>query len=245
MPEPMPDPRPYENKAHRTAKLIISHWPGWKNLREKLQYVAFYKDPNSKVTKVYAYTHSPMRSTGWMELFQYQKYFKIEGLFEANGRYQTLKKQGKLTEYGTAPSLRGPRPSRVKSEKNEDVLHEDEEVQKQEMGKEGEKCCVGTAQRSIFSYLKAAGAKEVFDFEEPEETEAQKVVRVLAEKYQFAIEKVNSRRMWMDDLLIAPLLDVGRLPEKERNEYAKSQNWRKFVDFDRLSEDEGRDFKGG
>jgi hypothetical protein len=123
----MAESRPYENKAHRAAKLIIPRRPGWKHFRDKLQYAAYYDNPKSKETYVFAYAHSPMRPTGWMELFQHNQYRKIEGLFEAEERYQKMKKQGKLTEFGTAPSLRGPRPSCVKSGKNEDGLHEDEE----------------------------------------------------------------------------------------------------------------------
>jgi hypothetical protein len=58
----------YENKAHRAAMLIIPCWPGWKHFREKLQYVAYYNLPSSKHKKlVFAYAHSPMRPTGWIE----------------------------------------------------------------------------------------------------------------------------------------------------------------------------------
>jgi hypothetical protein len=79
------------------------------------------------------------------------------------------------------------------------------------MGKEGEKCCVGSDQRSIFSYLKAHGAK-VFDFEEPkepEETEAQKVVRVLAEKYEQASKIAKYAGVCFENICLAPLVDVG------------------------------------
>jgi hypothetical protein len=122
----MAESRPYENKAHRAAKLIVPRWPGWKHLREKLQYAAYYDVPKSNHALVFAYAHSPMRPTGWMELFQFQHYKKIEGLFETDERYQNMMKKGKLTEFGMAPSLRGPRPSCVKSGKNEDGLHEDD-----------------------------------------------------------------------------------------------------------------------
>jgi hypothetical protein len=121
----MAESRPYENKAHRAAKLIVPRWPGWKHLREKLQYAAYYDNPKSNNTWVFAYAHSPMRPTGWMELFQFKNYKKIEGLFETEEQYQKMKKQGKLTEYGTAPSLRGPRPSCVKVKKNDEDADED------------------------------------------------------------------------------------------------------------------------
>jgi hypothetical protein len=122
----MAESRPYENKAHRAAKLIIPRWPGWEYVRDKLQYAAYYENPRTKKTHVYAYAYSPMRPTGWMDLFWYTKYYKIEGLFEGVERYQELKKQGRLTEYGTAPRLRGPRPWCVKPRKRARAAEEDE-----------------------------------------------------------------------------------------------------------------------
>jgi hypothetical protein len=217
----MAESLPYENKAHRAAKLVIPCWPGWKHLREKLQYAAYYKVPNSKVIKVYAYAHSPMRPTGWMELFQYQKYFKIEGLFEANERYQTLKKQGNLTEFGTPPSLRGPRPSCVKSGKNEDGLHEDKEVKKP-----------GTPDSfwSILGLQRPAGSESP----EPEETEKMKVVQMLARKYEQARMNAFYAQMSEDDecARLAPLVSVelaGRLEEGGSELLAGTWKWREAV----------------
>jgi hypothetical protein len=57
---------------------------------------------------VFAYAHSPMRRTGWIDLFKPKQYKKIEGLFEAVVGYQEKKAKGELTEFGKAPSLRGP-----------------------------------------------------------------------------------------------------------------------------------------
>jgi hypothetical protein len=118
----MSESKRYENKAHRAAVLTIKCWLGWEYLCDQLQYAAYYDVPRSKNTIVFAYAHSPIRRTGWIDMLKPMKYEKIVGLFEAEPRYQELKRDGKLTEFGKAPSLRGPRPSCVKAKKCEDPM---------------------------------------------------------------------------------------------------------------------------
>jgi hypothetical protein len=116
----MSESKSYENKAHRAAVLTFKAWPGWNALRDELQYAAYFIHPVRRTCVVFAYSPVVMRPSGWHRLCNPIKYKKISGLFEGVVQYQELKKQGKLTEFGKAPSLRGPRKQYNKSVEQED-----------------------------------------------------------------------------------------------------------------------------
>ena len=119
-----------ENKAHRAAMLVFKAWPGWKRLKDDLDYAAYFICPEQKTCVVFAYSPWVMRPSQWNRLCKPIKYAKIEGLFEAFPPFQQMKTAGVLTEFGKPPSLRGPRkqykkrPSCVKSKKKDEELSE-------------------------------------------------------------------------------------------------------------------------
>jgi hypothetical protein len=131
----MAESESYKNKAHRAAVLVFKTWPGWKRLRDDLQYAAYFICPEKKTCVVFAYSPSVMRPSGWKRMCNPIDYTKIPGLFEAVPRYQEMKAEGKLTEFGLAPSLRRPRKQYKQEDKkrqsNDDRSNDDE-------GSEGE-----------------------------------------------------------------------------------------------------------